>query len=227
MASDGQATEDAGGQPVKFTADKIFQIGKSALWGGSGNGGAIGKVKVHLDNLGPSKQGNHQELCRNFSEILLKVNHPRVHAHAQMGFSQGSRPTAFALMVQYEGNEGRIVDFMDSGADENYEQYGYQAIGSGSALARTSLHGYRTAELSLDQAKVLAYMTVQKAIDIAAYGLGPPVDIWTLCKGLGSPVIQRLTVLDKQLIADTAKLISQAQLEVFTAWKLVLQNPSS
>jgi 20S proteasome alpha/beta subunit len=220
MASDGQGTEPSTGQPTKCTIDKIFQIGKSALWGGSGDVGATQEIKARIEMLGPSKQGQHNELRKNFTEIVHEVNEPRYRRFVSMPMPDRAPPVAKVLLVQYEGVTPRIVEIEVDGGATNHEGFGFQAIGSGDIFARQGLYGYEPHKLTLDQSKVLAYMTIQKAIDIAALGMGLPIDIWTLTKKGDVVTVDRIAPQERDVLRDTANVISKAQLEVFTGYRV-------
>jgi 20S proteasome alpha/beta subunit len=220
MASDGQATEVGGDQPTKLTTQTIFPVHKNALWGGAGDGGAIDEVKLLIDALQPSKAGNHSTLCEAFTEKIFQVNHPRWERFRKMGLPSSKDPTATALMVQYEGDVPHIVEFEIHGAACKYDKHGYQAIGSGSNLARPWLREYYTNDVDLDQARTLGYMTVQRVIETAALGVGPPIDVWTLRKKSGSLIIEQASEESKNGLKDAVNVISQLQKEVFTAYKI-------
>ena len=218
MASDGQSTELVGDQFIRFTSDKIHQLGKNVLWGGSGDGGAIQEIKAKLDGLGPACQGSHQSLRAAFSEKVFEVNQLRFTRWRQMPRPNTQPPTAaFSLLAQYEGDKPRIVEFQEHGAATNYEQVGYHAIGSGSVFACANLWGYDVKKCTMDQAKTLAYMTVYKAIEIAAFGLGYPIDVWTITRRGDSVSIVQATKEEREALEDATKTIIQRQVEVFTA----------
>jgi 20S proteasome alpha/beta subunit len=219
MASDMQSTEMTSGQPIRVKSDKIYSFGKGVLWGGAGDGGAIQEVKRRLDGTDSASLRKHADVRSLFEQITFEVNKPRHHRFLEMKLGAPGQvsPSTMgqALLAQYDEGQCRIVEFAVDGASTNYDESGYQAIGSGDIFARSSLHGYETCNLNLDQAKILAYMTVQKAIDIAAYGLGYPIDVWTLSRKGESPVVQRVSDQDKRVLADATKTIWQAQIEVF------------
>ena len=217
MASDGQSTEMGGEQPLRSTADKIFGVGSCAIWGGCGDGGAIQEIRAALESVGASKLGDHRSLRQRFVEIVVAVNKPRYDRFKAMGLPNTAPPIAKVLFAQFEGSTPRIVEVAENGGATNYEESGYQAIGSGSIFARSSLLGYKTTVLTLDQAETLGYMTVEKAIDIAAFGLGYPIDIWTLRKISGEAKIERLSEDVKKTLSDTVATIIEAQMQVFMA----------
>ncbi len=54
------------------------------------------------------------------------------------------------------------------------------ASGNGDLFAYALLQKYQRKSLNLERASVLAYKVIEEAIEVGAYGLGPPVDIWHL-----------------------------------------------
>jgi len=214
VASDGQSTENAAGQPIRAVCEKIYSLGKGALWGASGDGGAIQEVKRQLDALGPTELQGHRTLCGLFTKIIFGINKPRVERFKALRLQKSPPILAKALLAQYDGNSPCIVEFNYDGSTTGYEELGYQAIGSGNIFARASLQGHQTRNLPLDRAEILGYMTVQKAIEIAAYGLGYPIDVWTLSMKQRFPMVERVTEQKKKALSDTVAAISSAQMEV-------------
>jgi len=220
VASDGQSTENAAGQPIRAVCEKIYSLGKGALWGASGDGGAIQEVKRQLDALGPTELQEHRTLCGLFTKIIFGVNKPRVERFKALGVRKSPPILGEALLAQYDRDHPRIIEFAYDGSATDYEELGYQAIGSGNIFARASMQGHQTHNLSLDRARILGYMTVQKAIEIAAYGLGYPIDVWTLSMKQNVPATERISEQKKKALSDTVAAISAAQMEV------LLSHPS-
>lgn len=125
-----------------------------------------------------------------------------------------------ALLAQYDRGRPRIIEFNYDGSPTDYGDLGYQAIGSGDIFARATLMGQDTHDLTLDQATILGYMTVQKAIELAALGLNFPIDVWTLSMRDGSPKVERLGDSQKKALSDAVAAISEAQRAV------LLSHPS-
>jgi len=87
------------------------------------------------------------------------------------------------------------------------------ATGSGDLFAYALLQKYQELELGLTMAEVLAYKTVEEAIQVASFGLGPPIDIWEITeKGH-----KKLEPEDIAKLDDVAHTVRQAELQVFQA----------
>ena len=189
----------------------------------SGDVGAIQEIAAEISKLGPAAKGQFEQLRQAFVEGVFKVNKPRHDRFMSMrgnptpGIQQPA--TARILFVQYEAQQPHIVEITENGSATNCEVFGHHAIGVGDVFAEAHLWGYKTHDLTLDQAKILAFMIVKKAIEIAGFGLGPPIDIWTLTKATGQVAITRLSDNEKEGLEDVVSAIMQAQLEVFTGWK--------
>jgi 20S proteasome alpha/beta subunit len=215
VASDRQATEDVTGQPIRAVCEKIYPLGKGVLWGASGDGGAIQEVKEQLDAIPPNELGQHGSLCARFTKAIFDVNKPRVARFKALGLEKNPPILGKALLAQFDRGRPRIVEFNYDGSPTDYGDLGYQAIGSGDIFARATLLGQDTHDLTLDQARTLGYMTVQRAIEIAAYGLGYPIDIWTLSMKKDSPTVERMGEEEKKGLNDAVAVIFHAQREVF------------
>jgi 20S proteasome alpha/beta subunit len=122
LASDGQSTELTSGQLLKGKTDKIFTIG-SALWGASGDVGAIQEITTELAKLGASAQGQYAQLRSAFVEDVHKVNQPRLARYMSMHGAPipgiQTPPTARVLFAQYEAEQPHIVEITENGSATN------------------------------------------------------------------------------------------------------------
>ena len=58
-------------------------------------------------------------------------------------------------------------------------------VGNGDLFAYALLQKYQGRRLTLEKAAILAYKVIEEAIEVGAYGLGPPIDVWQVTeKGL-------------------------------------------
>jgi hypothetical protein len=57
----------------------------------------------------------------------------------------------------------------------------FAATGNGELFAHALLQKYAGRVLTRDCAKLLAYKVIEEAIQVGAYGLGHPIDIWEVC----------------------------------------------
>ena len=64
--------------------------------------------------------------------------------------------------------------------------------------------------LPLEQAKFLAYKVIEEAIQVGAYGLGPPIDIWWASKD----GVKRATDEEVRALEDAARLLREREVEM-------------
>ncbi len=64
--------------------------------------------------------------------------------------------------------------------DKRQEVFGYGCSGSGDIFAHTLLKHYKVRELEVKQGALVAYRVIRDAIDVGAFGLGEPIDIWIM-----------------------------------------------
>lgn len=72
------------------------------------------------------------------------------------------------------------------------------------------LSGFGTHRWTLKTGKVISYKVIHEAINVAAFGLGPPIQMWELPKGQAP---RRLTDPEIRGIGDTYGSWVQVQLE--------------
>ena len=64
--------------------------------------------------------------------------------------------------------------------DTELQVFNYGIIGIGDTFAYTILKNYKLSDCSIERGKIVAYRVIRDAIDVGAYGLGEPIDIWTI-----------------------------------------------
>jgi len=109
-------------------------------------------------------------------------------------------------------NDAWILEVLWNGKDTEYQERGFHAIGSGKIFAQvvfSMLLHHKVRNCELGQAKVLAYRVVDSAIEVAAAGIGGPVQMWLIQQG-------RTLCLDGSELAqirDTVGLWKQTEVE--------------
>ena len=67
---------------------------------------------------------------------------------------------------------------------ESLTDQGFAATGIGDVFAYTILGNYYRKDIDISRGIILAYRVIKTAIETGAWGLGEPIDIWTLtCNG--------------------------------------------
>ena len=91
------------------------------------------------------------------------------------------------------------------------DEIGYGCSGSGDVFAHTLLKNYSVKDLDVEKGKIVAYRVIKEAIEIGAYGLGEPIDIWTITeKGC-----KRLTKEELMALDDAYNSWKEIEREIF------------
>lgn len=182
LASDGQATTDAAGQPTRQPVRKLFDIGGRVAWGAAGS---IGLQQTLLDELAACE---HEllagapacELRRRLIEVVIPVQQRALQDFVP---HPGSHPPDLScIFCWYEGSQVRILSVPRTGSDHQLHER-HSAVGTGDIFAdfaMASIAHLGTVTMSLEQAKMVAYKAVADAIDVAAVYLGPPIQMYVV-----------------------------------------------
>lgn len=188
LASDGQATSDAAGQPTRQPVRKLFALGDRIAWGAAGSLGLQQSVREALEL---------------HAEAILAADDPRgvltqaVIPIQQRAVSQwvphaGAEPPELAcIFCWWSASAGpRIFSVPRTGSDHQLHER-HAAVGTGDIFAdfaMASVAHLGTPELSLEQAKMVALKAVSDAIDVAAVYLGPPIQMHVVTRAGARPV---------------------------------------
>jgi 20S proteasome alpha/beta subunit len=187
LASDGQATTDAAGQPVRQPVRKLFHVGRLA-WGAAGAVGLQQEVAERIGALEPSRLGQPAEVRRRLASIVIPIQQ---RALVDFVPHAGAHPPDLACLFCWHDNGGyRILSIPRTGSDHQFHAR-HAAIGSGdifAEVAMTSVAHLGTAELGLEHAKMVAYKAIAEAIDVAALFLGPPIQMYVVTRAGTRPV---------------------------------------
>ncbi|HEU4658565.1 MAG TPA: hypothetical protein VFR97_13640 [Capillimicrobium sp.] len=192
LASDGQATTAAAGQPTRQPVRKLFTIGDRIAWGAAGSLGL--------------QQTLAAELARREEELLAADDPRDALARAVIPIQQRalrdfvalpdvSPPELACIFCWCDGPAGRpaILSIPRTGSD--HQLHGrYSAVGTGDIFAEyamASVAHLGTDRLSLEQAKMVAYKAVSDAISVAAVYLGPPIQMAVVTPGGGAREVPR------------------------------------
>jgi proteasome beta subunit len=182
LASDGQATADAAGQPTRQVVRKLFDLGGRVAWGAAGS---VGLQQTLLDALLEREpeliaDTSPRQLRRRITEIVIPIQqralrdfvaHPGSHA-----------PDLACIFCWCDEGNARILSVPRTGSDHQLHDR-HSAVGTGDIFAdfaMTSVAHLGTVRLSLEQAKMVAYKAVADAIDVAAIYLGPPIQMYVV-----------------------------------------------
>lgn len=209
MASDGQLTMGL----VRSKDHKIYRLNDRCAWSAAGEVALIQRVQERMkaladaclstlrDSIGQIVKQCLVELMQLDFRVPLLPQEPEVLLRLHPGdfvFAQVS-PKRYLLHITAYGTpewiQGRAF-----------------ASGVGAVFAYALLQKYQDTALDVERASVLAYKVIEEAIEVGAYGLGPPVDIWQVKKdGVSQLDEARLVAIN-----DTATAIREAEIELLT-----------
>lgn len=223
MASDGQLTLQSSGGPIKRPAKKIKQIGNSILWAGSGDLGFIQKIEKRLASLSEeAKKKSLEELRSIVVETIYAIRKGYLDlCRSLFGEAKAEKraPYADLIFAEYRKRSPLVLHITTNATEEELQDFGYATSGIGDTFAHTLLLGRDMEEFSCEEGKVLAYKVIREAIDVGAYGLGEPIDIWTISEVKEDdedvPEVNRIEREEIQAISDVYLTIKQAELEIF------------
>ena len=177
LASDGQATSDAAGQPTRQPVRKLFSLGGRIAWGAAGSVGLQQSLEEALDVrhdalvAAPDPRALIVDALVPIQQRALRdyVAHP------------GTQPPELACIFCWcdGGGAPRIFSVPRTGSDHQLHDR-HAAVGTGDIFAdfaMASIAHLGTSELDLERAKMVALKAISDAIDVAAVYLGPPIQM--------------------------------------------------
>jgi len=210
MASDGQSTFTTVAGPMRLPSEKIRPLGNRILWGGSGDVGLLQKIGVVIGDIPDNNLG--RPITKLRPEIRAKVwGDQKDAAEKYLPIrKEFPTPTAHVLFAGHDKERPWILEIDPNGTDTQLEEYGFASVGSGAHFVYAVLSGFGKQPWTLKTGKIACYKVVHEAINVAAFGLGPPIQIWELPKG-GAP--RCLAETEIHAIRDTYEGWTQVQLE--------------
>lgn len=199
LAADSQITDSARG--ISYPAQKLHPLGSTAAWGGSGARSALVDVKELFD-ANPAAVLEGANLGHALQEQVVPVLR---HHYAQFietvpgETGPGGTPATYVLAAGYrEDGTPFIADIDPHGLVGRYEEVGFHAIGSGSAMAQQAgalLAHFRMTERDVDHG-VVAAVRVLDALRMTSPSVGGPVDVYRMtpdgARGLDPSEIDRV-----------------------------------
>lgn len=175
MASDGQLTSDAAGQPTRTPSRKLFRAGDVA-WGIAGSTGLRQTVQAEL--AGRRLTGLGAEARRRaLAALVVPIQREAARMHVAL---PGTEPPELdCLFAWCDAGGPRILAIPRTGSDHQFHEH-FAAIGSGDIFAASTVRSVSPLggpALSVEQAKMVAYSAVADAIDVAAVYLGHPIQM--------------------------------------------------
>ena len=187
LASDGQATTDAAGQPTKQPARKLFDVEGRIAWGAAGSVGLQQTLLSELDGL-DARNRDAAALRRSLAARIIPIQQEALRDYVPQ---PGSEPPDLACIFSWCDRDGPwILSVPRTGSDHQFHP-GYSAIGSGDIFAdfaMASVAHLGTSALGLEHAKMVAYKAIADAIDVAAVYVGPPIQMYVVTPAGARPV---------------------------------------
>ncbi|OBI81658.1 proteasome protein [Mycobacterium asiaticum] len=178
MASDSQITD--GGRGLTYPAQKLHPLGKYAAWGGSGSRAVLYDLeqifKAEAESVVEATNIGHALQARVLP--VFKYHYENYIEHVPAQHSAGT-PATYVLAAGYAGDIPFIIDVDPNGLIGHHEETGFQAIGSGAAMAQQAhalLAHFRMTERDVDHG-VVAALRVLDALDASSPSVGGPMDI--------------------------------------------------
>jgi proteasome beta subunit len=182
LAADSQITDSARG--LSYPSQKLHPFGETGAWGGSGARAVLLELEpvfagcadavLGSDNVGRAVQEQVIPLLRHHYENFIEVV-----PGEKIG---GATPATYVLTAGYAKGEPFIVDIDPHGLIGRYEQVGFHAVGSGSAMAQQAaalLAHFQMPDRDVDHG-VLVAVRVLDALRITSPSVGGPVDVFRL-----------------------------------------------
>lgn len=205
VAADSQGTTTGMGQPPMRTfEDKLYQLHKARIVVGcAGAVGVAQNVRAALEGMKRAVlekpiADSRIKFQTTISNVLRLANQNYVEIDKTIG-----PPICDTLIAGYMDGKACLLEVEPNGGAEQHEQRGFCALGGGHPYAHfacASMQHHAVRELGMEAAQVLAYRTIETAIDVAAYGLGGPVQMWVI-DSRGARKLEGATL---NVIRDTA-----------------------
>jgi 20S proteasome alpha/beta subunit len=179
LASDGQVTTDAAGQPTRQPARKLFDIGGRIAWGAAGSVGLQQTLMRELAALN-GQVSEAVALRRRLASVVIPIQQQALRDYVPQPDSEP--PDLACIFCWCDDERAWILSIPRTGGDHQFHSR-YSAIGSGNIFAdyaMASVAHLGTSELDLEQAKVVAHKAVADAIEVAAVYLGPPIQMYAI-----------------------------------------------
>jgi 20S proteasome alpha/beta subunit len=232
FASDGQATSFSSGDPIRQKYKKIYRI-EDLLFGAAGTIGVIQRCMEEVKKFGklisekglntlieersPEGKVTFISVRDKIRQLIFSINKYELERHKGFHGTEEGAPVANILIAFYDKQEKkfRIWHISPDGGEEFLEELGYGCTGIGDTFAHAFIKDYYDPELNVEKGKLLAYRIIKDAIEIGAFGLGEPIDIWTITVKDEKPEIHNLTSDEILALNDTYLVWKEMERKIF------------
>ena len=211
LASDGQATTDAAGQPTRQPVRKLFLLGERIAWGAAGSVGLQQALEEALDRRADALAAAADPRAL-IVDALVPIQQRALRDYVP---HPGTQPPDLSCVFCWcdPGGAPRIFSVPRTGSDHQLHD-GHAAVGTGDIFAdfaMASIAHLGTAQLDLERAKMVALKAISDAIDVAAVYLGPPIQMIAVTPG-GAREVERREIEGRLADSVDAWKLSQRDL---------------
>lgn len=212
LASDSQITSGE----VRSPGEKLFRLNDRCAWAGAGELALIQRVEESIGGLSADQP------LHNLRDAVANTIKQCVGSLLQLDFrTQFFQTNPDALLSLHPGDfvfaecrsKPTLLHITSYGTPEWIDRP--YAIGNGALFAYALLEKYQGIDLSIDQASLLALKVIEEAIEVGAYGLGPPMQIWHIA----SSGINKLDESRMAALADMARTLRESEIHLLVGDK--------
>ncbi len=203
LASDGQITSGE----IRAHGKKIKELNKNCLWGAAGRESLIQRVEEKITLLADKEnqlRNIRDHLAQNIKGCTLEL----------FGMDQ-QLPQEEFVFVEYL-DKPSILHITTNGTPE-WIRTGPFGIGIGRTFVHALLQKYQELipeKIDIEKGTLLAYKAIEEAIEVGAYGLGLPIDIWQISK----PGVKNLNIQEIEKIKNDCCALRNLEI------KMLLKN---
>lgn len=208
LASDGQLTTGE----VRSPGKKIFPLNDRIVWGAAGEVALIQLLQEKLQNL-PAEaalESLREPIGLLVKDTVLELLH--LDFRSQFVASDQEKlvqlHTADFIFAEYT-RKPELLHINIFGSPEWLVGRPFVA-GNGDLFAYALLRKYQEQRLKLPQATLLAYKVIEEAIEVGAYGLGGPIDLWQL----SAAGVKNLTAEEVRQVASQARRLRKLEVDL-------------
>jgi len=179
MASDSQITTGE----VRTPGQKIHRLNDRCLWAGAGELALVQRAgehfgalpqDAHLTNLRDQLGGIVKQCVTELTQLDFRLQFlpPDPERLAQLHYAD-------FIFAELAGGAAQLLHINSLGSPEWFQERPL-VVGNGDLFAYALLQKYQGRSLTLEKAAILSYKVIEEAIEVGAYGLGPPIDVWRI-----------------------------------------------
>lgn len=207
LASDTQYTSGE----VRSSGPKIYALNSHCAWAGAGEAALIQRVREAAASL-PAGHDLEQlrdalaQIVGQSVQSLLALDVLTDYVQSEPSLLLSLHPGDF-VFAEYS-QQPRMLHITANATPEWFS--GCFASGSGANFAYALLQKYQDTALSLEQAALLAYRVIDETIQVGAYGLDYPIDIWLI----GPEGLSRLEASEFSQLARASETLREQEIEL-------------